>query len=166
MRNLLVFLVAISAGVLGGSVIRLATVLTTPLQPFDLSSGEPCENVTGCVGGFPITSALLRDSASSHRQTTVLWIDTSSKLVEFHPQGRAVNSEAWRRLGDVGLCGWAFENPGFVTSSVEALNPLLEAMPVPPIASNVHLDQDSPYYNLFHRQVIVPPSPETANLTL
>eukprot|EP00906_Rhabdomonas_costata_P011296 RCo016032 len=160
-----VALLSWGSGVVGGNVIRLATVLSTRIQPFD-SYGDACKNITGCVGGFPIISAYLRDSAATHPQTTVWWLDTASKMVQFHPRGLAVNALAWERAAGVGLCGWTFDDAGMLTSAPESLNPLLEVMPVPPIASNVRLDQDSPYYNLFQRQVIVPPSPATANLTL
>eukprot|EP00906_Rhabdomonas_costata_P011293 RCo016025 len=160
-----VALLSWGSGVVGGNVIRLATVLSTRIQPFD-SYGDACKNITGCVGGFPIISAYLRDSAATHPQTTVWWLDTASKMVQFHPRGLAVNALAWERAAGVGLCGWTFDDAGMLTSAPESLNPLLEVMPVPPIASNVRLDQDSPYYNLFQRQVIVPPSPATGNLTL
>eukprot|EP00906_Rhabdomonas_costata_P011291 RCo016023 len=165
MLFLLSLVLVLSTGMLEGTVIRLATVLTTPLQPFS-SSGEACNNITGCVGGFPIVSAFLRDSASTHSQTTVWWIDTSSKLVEFHPLGLAFNLEAWRRASNIGLCGWAYDNPGLLALHPESLNPLFESRSVPPIASNVHLDQDSPFYNLFQRQIVVPPSAATGGLTL
>eukprot|EP00906_Rhabdomonas_costata_P021271 RCo030896 len=145
--------------------IRLATVLTTPLQPFD-SSLHPCANITGCFGGFPIISAHLRYSAASHNQITLWWLDASSKVVEFHPKGLALNNVVWQRAGNIGLVGWAFDEAGLLTTSPDSIYPLFTNMIVPPVCSNAHLDQDSAYYAIYRRHLVVPPSPATGNLTL
>eukprot|EP01012_Entosiphon_sulcatum_P016026 TRINITY_DN20992_c0_g1_i1.p1 TRINITY_DN20992_c0_g1~~TRINITY_DN20992_c0_g1_i1.p1 ORF type:complete len:1225 (+),score=161.71 TRINITY_DN20992_c0_g1_i1:73-3675(+) len=157
----------------GLRALHFAAVLPTPWQPLG-AYAAPCSNVSDltCVAGFPICNAFLRarqrnltaeaqqlgiptvanDSALPWLSTIVV-VDDSSKLTQFHPDGFALNAPVFGRMGAV---AWMMDEMTVFSSTSPTVQQLFRSPPVPlPLFSNMVLTTKDTWYGLVHREMAV-----------